>query len=407
MKSNQIICLAPREIFLTEGQKEVKETTNDMDERTGELYQTIQIAQTYADTITRMKLFSHPKLPELKPTQDKLSQQVEFWQTNLKPSLGVCITELRGFYDAYVSRYDLMQEQTDDIDKDSILKYLGKLEKKGTATLEKISRSKSNIKDFNDQIADNKTRLSDIVKKITSFLKENKTKLASHKKELDEIEAKIKELEKKLIASSVFTGLGALAIIVGVVLIATGVGAAAGAPLLVGGIATTAIAGGFTGKINKELTQKKKARTEKLEAIKVVNEDSALLSNIESNFSGLITQGDEVIIAFNNLHTGLASIYNLLLRVLAKAKNLSATVKDDDSDLTDVQIDLKLLHSEFTTLKENAAKYEKNFVLPIQEQTHSAQSSLLIPDLSMPFIPGHIAYASQGLAICEPERITI
>ena len=391
-------------IILTDVKDETDKALENTDTTLNELYRATQINQCYANTIIKLEYHQHPKIPELKNMYQILVRQSNIWHKNVKEAIGPCISALKSLYSQYVIVHtELTEGLTEDIEKvkltkDDLVEGLAGVAGEVTTTKKNINKCKKELRDYNESLNQNKQPLTDIITKINNLKANNVKQTKDLDTQINEKEQTIKELQKKLIVPGVFTGLGILAMIIGPILILTGVGAIAGTAVMAGGIIATGISADKIKKTNETLAKERRERNQLLKTLAETNEDSAVLNKLATTFSSLIQEADNATIACHAMFDKFDQIEKLVGNLGTNANNLAANLKQDDPKLFNLRIKLKKMHKSFESLEKTAENYEKNFILnviypdKIDQMSAEGKIALPSPSFSNTFLPGNFAY---------------
>jgi hypothetical protein len=399
-KANKIM---NKPLVLTETENAMYKLTEALDEKAGNL----GIEAALADKYTHL-IFETPYYEGFNDIvvnmPNELRSTAVFWRNTVKTDLQSSLASIRSFCATYIHYFpDLISEillgaQSVAAKKDLMVQYLGEIFPQLKRSISNLRNTQATSQAFLTQVENHRDKLeSTVLPNIKNSIIEKQAEIAANDDVLKACRTKINQLDKKRIAAisaAVVTGsVGGAAIAVSATRFyfkaterARGISqfVVKGAPNSYGRFAkavTGKIAGGVSvalvlanivgfitssvlwGQYQKELAQLREQESKLFQTSIDLDADAGYLNNMEKNFTELLTQGVDLVVAFQGLQKKWQDIDVEIDTVNSKLKNLGTRLVDKP-EVDAVEQSLRELNSGFSRLETKLKKYELNFTLP-------------------------------------------
>lgn len=245
------------------------------------------------------------------------------WLDGLKPQLISTNQNIISYNTQFQNYYDTLVAAVDNKDKDTLTDGLTRLYSSISENKAEVDKLVADLKAFRSKMTSDTQSFKDDANQITSILASQDAGIPLLEKQISANMESINKNNAILISASVSTALGPMAIIGGVALIATGVGAKAGAVLITVGVGATAL--GVTGVVlAKQEIDRAQGDIQKLTGdISNIKLQVVGLTNLKKQTESLTETIDIAIDALQNISNQwqtMGSKYNSLLKNVNKVK---------------------------------------------------------------------------------------
>ncbi|KEK24277.1 non-hemolytic enterotoxin subunit B [Bacillus gaemokensis] len=239
------------------------------------------------------------------------------WLDNLKPQLISTNQNIINYSTRFQNYYDTLVAAVDKKDKAALTDGLTRLSNSISDNKAEVDKLVADLKAFRNKMTSDTQSFKDDANQITSVLASQDAGIPLLEKQIAANMESINKNNAILIASSVATALGPVAIIGGVALIATGAGAGYGVPLIIVGIGATA--GGISGVVlaKKEIDRAQGEIQSLTGDITSMKLQVVGLTNLKQQTESLTQTIDIAIDALQNISTHwqtMGSKYNKVLQ---------------------------------------------------------------------------------------------
>ncbi|MBO1627486.1 non-hemolytic enterotoxin subunit B [Bacillus arachidis] len=273
---------------------------------------------TTIDDALKAKIIEHQKLARGNANE---------WLDTLKPQLISTNENIINYSDQFKNYYKTLQNAVDIAvekgDTEKLTAGLTQLTESISANKKEVDDLVKQLKSFRSKMASDTQSFKDDANQITSVLASQDAGIPLLEKQISANMESINKNNAILISASVSTALGPMAIIGGVALIATGVGAKAGAVLITVGVGATAL--GVTGVVlAKQEIDRAQGDIQKLTGdISNIKLQVVGLTNLKKQTESLSETIDIAIDSLQNISNQwqtMGSKYNSLLKNVNKVK---------------------------------------------------------------------------------------
>ncbi len=428
-------------LFLTAKENEIQKVSKEVDEKMENLGVEAALADKYTNLIFETPYYEGFQTILLN-LPNELRNTAEFWRNTAKKDLQSSLTSIRSFCETYTNYFpDLIHEiltgaQTVTAKKELMLEYLDEVRPKINSSIINLRNTQDTSKEFLIQVENHKDKLeSTVVPNIKKTITEKKKEITTNDEALKECREKINQLDKKrmgAITAAVATGGGLVvsgaavgvtstalyfkstARIIGEGAEAISYGRFGGAIMgkIAVGVSVALVVANIIGFITssalwyqyqRELAELRERELKLFQASIDLNVDAGYLNSMEKNFNEILTQGTEVVTAFQGLQNKWQGIHQEINKMDSKLKDLGTGLADK-LQVNLIEQNLKELNTSFLGLKKKLISYELNFTLPTKlvedpKMTASTDSSTaLLRSSAMQRIPSSLytAYISQA-----------
>ncbi|MED1302158.1 enterotoxin [[Bacillus thuringiensis] serovar konkukian] len=281
-----------------------------------------------------------------------------YWLDTIKPQMISTNQNIINYNTKFQNYYDTLITAVNNKDKATLANGLTRLNNDVIANKAEVDKLLVELRNFRNKMSTDTQNFKEDANKITSVLAGQDAGIPLLQQNIASYMDAINQNNKILIAASVGTALGPLAIIGGVTLIATGAGAGYGVPLIAIGVGATA--GGIAGVVlAKQEIDRAQGEIRKL-TTDISNMELQIigLTNLKQQTESLTETIDIAINALQNLSTKwdvIGSKYDSLLKNIAVIS---------PNDLFFIKEDLSVAKDSWNDVRDTAANlYETDIKL--------------------------------------------
>ncbi|HDR8072504.1 TPA: alpha-helical pore-forming toxin family protein [Bacillus cereus] len=239
------------------------------------------------------------------------------WLNRIKPQLISTNQNIINYNTKFQNYYDALVTAIDNKDRVTLTKGLTKLSTSILENKEKTDRLVDSLRKFRNKMTEDTQSFKKDSNQLTSILSSQDAGIPLLQAKMTAYNEAVRKLNAVLIGSAVATALGPVAIVGGIVLVATGAGGPLGVVLIAGGAA--ALAGGSTGVVlaRKELDNAHVEIQKVAGQITEAQSQVASLTNIKNQTEYLTNTIDIAITAMQNISNQwykMGAKYNSLLQ---------------------------------------------------------------------------------------------
>ncbi|MGG0257423.1 HBL/NHE enterotoxin family protein [Bacillus toyonensis] len=291
---------------------------------------------TVVDDSLRTKIALH---------QNIARENAKKWLNKIKPQLISTNQNIINYNTKFQNYYDTLAAAVDNKDKLMLTKGLTRLYNSILENKENADRLVDSLRKFRNKMTEDTQNFKGDSNQLTSILSSQDAGIPLLQSKMTAYNEAVRKLNSILIGSAVATAIGPVAIVGGIVLIATGGGAALGVILIAGG--TAALGGGVTGVVlaKKELDNAYVEIQKVAGQITEAQAQIANLTNVKNQTEYLTNTIDIAITAMQNISNQwykMGAKYNSLLQnIHSISREDFAFIKEDISIARDSWNDIK------------------------------------------------------------------
>ncbi|RFA36576.1 enterotoxin [Virgibacillus dokdonensis] len=277
-------------------------------------------------------------------------ENAKVWLDNLKPQLIKTNQNIINYDNRFEGYYDKLLQAAENRDKSALAARIKRLTRSVTKNKKEVDQLIVDLKDFRQKLQSDTQNLKKDTNQLTSILTSHDAGIPLLKQQIESYHDAISKYNSVLIASSVATSLGPIAIAGGIAVIATGAGTPLGVALIAGGTAATG--GGITGIVlAKEGIDDAEAEIKSItKEVTDAEIQLALATGIKQQTSHLTETIDLAIDSLQNISTQWSTMD-------AKYRNLLSDIDFmSPSDLDLIKEDLEIAKMSWGNIRDYAQK---------------------------------------------------
>lgn len=277
-------------------------------------------------------------------------ENAKVWLDQLKPQLIKTNENIINYDNRFEGYYDKLIEAAENKDKDALEARIKRLSRSVSKNKGEVDQLIVDLKDYRQKLQSDTQNLKADTNKLSSILKSQDAGIPLLKQQIESYHDAISKYNKVLIASSVSTSLGPVAIAGGIAVIATGAGTPLGVALIAGG--TGLSGGGIAGIVLAkqgidEAESEIKSITKELTDTEI---QLALTTGIKQQTSNLTKTIDLAIDSLQNISTQWSTMDAKYRSLLSDIEFMSP----EDLDL--IKEDLSIAKMSWSNIRDYAQK---------------------------------------------------